>query len=550
MLVKSEQDEIQSFLADASNIRGGRASRVLLPEGAGEVAEALARASRERTPVTVAGAGTGVVGGRVPFGGVVLSTERLNRIGEVVREEGGGRATAGAGAVLADLQREVRSKGLLYPPDPTETSCYLGGTVATNASGARTFKYGPTRAYVRRLKVALATGDLLDVRRGEGFAEADGRFRLPLGGGRSIEGRLPSYRMPATRKHAAGYYVAPGMDLIDLFIGSEGTLGVVTEVEVSLLPRPEGVLAGVVFFRREEDLLAFVREARTASFRTRAAAARLRDEAVAHGTDAARGERLFGSEGLLTGEGNSKGGDPEGEDSEGEEAPATAGLDARALEYFDAESLKFLRERYPLVPMAAAGAVFFEQETSAETEDGLMAAWLALVERHGALAADSWFGTNEHDRAEMRAFRHALPVMVNEWLARRGQRKVSTDMAVPDEAFPEMLKFYKETLRAGRLQYVIFGHVGDNHVHVNILPRDDVEAVAARETYARFVGRAVQLGGTISAEHGVGKLKREYLRALYGDRALREMAALKRAFDPACVLGRGNIFGEEFLTAG
>jgi D-lactate dehydrogenase (cytochrome) len=139
--------------------------------------------------------------------------------------------------------------------------------------------------------------------------------------------------------------------------------------------------------------------------------------------------------------------------------------------------------------------------------------------------------------------------MVNEWLARRGQRKVSTDMAVPDAAFPEMLSFYKETLRAGRLSYVIFGHIGDNHVHVNILPRDDAEQAAARETYGRFVERAVSLGGTISAEHGVGKIKREYLRALYGEQHLREMAELKRAFDPACVLGRGNVFAEEFLPA-
>jgi D-lactate dehydrogenase (cytochrome) len=535
MLFKTEQDEIQNFLADSSNMKGGHASRVLVPESAEEVAEALAQATRERTPVTVAGAGTGIVGGRVPFGGVVLSTERLNRVGEFVKEEGGGRVSGGAGVVLAELQREVRAKGLLYPPDPTETNCYLGGTVATNASGARTFKYGPTRRYVRRLKVALATGDLLDVRRGETFADASGRFRLQLGGGRSIEARLPSYAMPATRKHAAGYYVAPGMDLIDLFIGSEGTLGVVTEVEFSLLPRPEGVLAGVVFFRREEDLLAFVREARERSLATRAAAERVRHERVS------RGERSSSGEGRSSANGE--------QFLKGEESSPTDGLDARALEYFDAEALKFLRERYPLVPLGAAGAVFFEQETSVQTEDALMAEWLGLVEKHGALADDSWFGTNEHDRAEMRAFRHALPVMVNEWLARRGQRKVSTDMAVPDEAFPAMLMFYKDTLRAGRLQYVIFGHIGDNHVHVNILPRDDMEQIAAREVYGRFIERAVHLGGTISAEHGVGKLKREYLRALYGERHLREMAALKRAFDPACVLGRGNMFGEEFLNA-
>jgi D-lactate dehydrogenase (cytochrome) len=110
-----------------------------------------------------------------------------------------------------------------------------------------------------------------------------------------------------------------------------------------------------------------------------------------------------------------------------------------------------------------------------------------------------------------------------------------------------MLDFYQTTLRASGLQYVIFGHIGDNHVHVNILPRDETEAAHAREIYAQFITRAISFGGTISAEHGVGKLKRDYLRALYGDEHLRQMAALKRAFDPAGILGRGNIFTEEYL---
>ncbi|MDQ3820737.1 MAG: FAD-binding oxidoreductase, partial [Acidobacteriota bacterium] len=127
------------------------------------------------------------------------------------------------------------------------------------------------------------------------------------------------------------------------------------------------------------------------------------------------------------------------------------------------------------------------------------------------------------------------------------QRKVSTDMAVPDEEFAAMLRFYQETLRASGLQYVIFGHIGDNHVHVNMMPRTEEEATRAREIYMQFVRRAVSAGGTISAEHGIGKLKRDYLRVLYGDKHLREMAELKRAFDPACILGRGNIFAEEYL---
>jgi D-lactate dehydrogenase (cytochrome) len=176
-----------------------------------------------------------------------------------------------------------------------------------------------------------------------------------------------------------------------------------------------------------------------------------------------------------------------------------------------------------------------------------MAGWLTLLEEHEALLDDSWFATSEHDRTQMREFRHQLPVLVNEWLAHHGQRKVSTDMAVPDEEFAPMLRFYKETLRASDLRYVIFGHIGDNHVHVNILPRNEKEAARAREIYLQFVHRAVRVGGTVSAEHGIGKLKRDYLRVLYGEQPLREMAALKKVFDPACILGRGNIFSEEYL---
>ena len=176
-----------------------------------------------------------------------------------------------------------------------------------------------------------------------------------------------------------------------------------------------------------------------------------------------------------------------------------------------------------------------------------MTEWLGLLESNHALVEDSWFATNEADQARLREFRHALPVLMNEWFARHNQRKVSTDMAVPDEAFAGMLRFYQDSLRGGHLRYTIFGHIGDNHVHVNILPRDDDEAARARDIYRTFIRRAVEVGGTISAEHGIGKLKREYLLELYGEEHLREMAELKWAFDPAGVLGRGNMFSEALL---
>lgn len=542
MLTKSNPEEIQTFLSDASHILEGRADRVVFPESAEQVAEILREATASETSVTVSGAGTGTVGGRIPFAGLVLATDKLNQIKSIARNaQGGGSAVVEAGVSLSDFQRFVDSEGLFYPPDPTERSCFLGGTVATNASGARTFKYGPTRNYVERLKIVLATGDVIELRRGELRADSSGRITLPvpdqgppaIAGGsdkKFIEVKLPSYQMPLTRKHAAGYYVEPGMDAVDLFIGSEGTLGVIVEAELKLLPKPQALLSGVVFFSSETELLAFVDEARSLSVGTR------NSSGTPVGQLGALVEKAFevtSRRPILP------------RDVENRRA-----IDARALEYFDRESLNFLRQKYKTIPEAAVGAIFFEQEIVSTSEDTVLESWLALLEQHEALVDDSWFATNEQDQTGLREFRHALPVLMNEWFARHRQRKVSTDMSVPDEAFAGMLEFYQSTLGASGLRYTIFGHIGDNHVHVNILPRNDDEATKARAIYLRFVNRAVEVGGTISAEHGIGKLKRDYLRLLYSDEHLREMAALKRAFDPACILGRGNIFAEALLLDG
>jgi D-lactate dehydrogenase (cytochrome) len=500
MITKTAPDQIQDYLSDASYMRGGFVERVVLPRTIDEVVEVLKEASASGTSITVSGAGTGTVGGRVAFGGVLLATDKLNRIISIDRRPEGGGALAESGVVLSDLQRAVDLEGLLYPPDPTERSCFLGGTVSTNASGSRTFKYGPTRKYVERLTVVLATGEVLNLERNQLRADGEGKLRVPLDSGRVIEVLVPRYQMPATRKNATGYFVQEGMDAIDLFIGSEGTLGVIVEVGVRLLPKPEGLLSGVVFFERDSDVLKFVNEARKRSLETRA------------------------------------------------ESSARGRFDARALEFFDRESLRFLREKYSTVPETAAGAIFFEQETNAESEESLMGEWLELLDRHHAFA-DSWFATNEQDLTKLREFRHQLPVLMNEWFAKYGQKKVSTDMALPDSEFAGMFRLYQECLRESGLRYTIFGHIGDNHVHVNILPRDEAEGIRAREFYVEFLKYAAAHGGTLSAEHGVGKLKRDYLKYFYSDSELREMARVKLAFDPDGILGRGNIFSEELLIA-
>ena len=500
MQVKTQLEDLQNYLTDASNMAGGHASKLFIPESTDEIAEILAEANASGIPVTVSGARTGTVGGAIPFGGYVISMERLNRIKTIDRENLW--AVVEPGVILGDFQKAVESEGLFYPPDPTEWSCQIGGTVATNASGARSFKYGATRNYVRRIRVTLPDGDRLELCRGQNRASASGHIGLRMSDYASINIGIPSFTRPAVTKNVSGYFTEPGMDVIDLFIGSEGTLGVITEIELSLLPKPRGFFSGIVFFKRPEDLMWFVDEVKTGSIATRA------------------------------GEGDKNVSGP---------------IDASLIEFFDDRALSFIAEKFPETPTGMAGAIFFEQETNPENEDELLEGWNSLLEFCHAEIDASWFTTTEQDREKMRSFRHALPVAVNERVVRNKQKKIGTDMAVPDENFSRFLHFYKQTLDASGIDYVIFGHIGDCHLHANLLPKNDEEAVRARHLYGRYIAQAIMLGGTVSAEHGIGKLKTKYLHVMMGERYMNEMADLKRAFDPKGILGRGNMIEERFL---
>ena len=496
MLTKTE--DLQNYLTDASNLPGGFADKLFIPETREEVAEILKKANEEKIPVTASGARTGTVGGAIPFGGAIISLERFNEIKQIGKDF----AVVGSGVILTDLQKAVDAENLFYPPDPTEWSCQIGGTVATNASGARSFKYGATRKFVKRLEIVLPNGEFLNLKRGEVFSN-DGFIKLETTSGSKLTVKLPTYKQSNIRKNASGYFSADKTDAIDLFIGSEGTLGIITEIELELIPKPEGFLSGIVFFKNETDLLNFVNEARNISFETR------------------------------------KCKEPS--------AKSQAQINATMLEYFDDQSLEFIKEKFPETPSKMAGAIFFEQETNSETEDELFEKWNALFEKHNAEIEQSWFAINEQDLEKMREFRHALPVSVNEKIVRNKQKKVSTDMIVPDENFASFLKFYKEKLNESGLEYVIFGHIGDNHLHANMIPKTADEALKARHLYGRFIAQAIMLGGAISAEHGIGKLKSKYLYVMFGERFLNEMAEVKKAFDPNSILGRGNMFDEKFL---
>jgi FAD/FMN-containing dehydrogenase len=447
------------YLTDASGFTGW-AERLIVPTTEAEVVEILREAVTSTTPVTIAGAGSGLTGSRVPQGGWVISMERFRKL-EIER----GFACVGPAVSLLELRDAAARTGQFYAPDPTEITASIGGTIATNASGSRSLKFGSTRRHLRALRVAMMDGTVREYRRGEKIDfERDFGFSAP---------RLP---VPATTKYTAGYKLEPGMDWIDLFCGSEGTLGVTLEAEVTLLPLPTDLFSGVIFFASDNDAL----------------------EAV---------ERWRGIGEL------------------------------RMIEYADRSSLEMIRGRYPEIPRVAQAALLLE------AEDDDIDAWETRLTEAKALIDASWFAVSAKDRERFRAFRHALPELVDEVMKQRGFLKMGTDYAVPIARNGEMLAFYRE--RLDRLlpgNYVIYGHIGDAHLHVNMLPTTQAEADIATRLLSEFAEHAVSLGGTVSAEHGLGKRKAKLLELQYSQGEIDTMRRIKQRLDPQWLLGRGTLF--------
>lgn len=486
MIIKKDKEEFRDFLIDAANFKG-TADIVYFPEREEELSSLLKECSASGTAVTIAGNGTGVTGARVPQGGAVIPTSLFNRIIEINKEKLYARVQAGV--VLKDLHDAAESAGLFYPPDPTEWNCFVGATIATNASGARTFKYGPTRTFVEELRVILSDGEVLSLKRGENKGK-NYKLNLVTESGKEIKVDIPRYSMPEV-KNAAGYYAAEEADAIDLFIGSEGTLGIITEAKLKLLPMPVNVFSCIQFFEDEESALNFV-----------------------------SGARELSGKGII---------------------------DARGLEYFDNYSLEFMRDENQSIPARAKGAVWFEQEYDEGNEAVLVERWMELIQKNRGNAEDAWLAMNKKDYEKFKDFRHSISARVNEYCARRGVMKVGTDTAVPEKHFIEFYNKCRAITHSAGLNFVAYGHAGNCHIHLNMLPEGEEEYKKARLVYGDICRMAVKYGGTVSAEHGIGKLKTGYLLEMYGEENIRQMAVMKKQIDAACILGIGNIFDSSFL---
>ncbi|MDD4293919.1 MAG: FAD-binding oxidoreductase [Candidatus Omnitrophica bacterium] len=481
MIYKTNRAEIQSYLEDTSNLAGS-ADILYIPENIDDLKKALADCLMSKRVVTFSAGRTGTTGGCVPQNGAVISFERFNAINMI--DESAGVLKVSAGVTLSVIESFSARYGFCLRAVPTESLACIGGAVSTAASGMRGFRYGSIRSYVLGMDVMLYDGTILNLKRGSIFA--DGYKFCFESNGKKFEFDMPDYNMPDC-KSQAGYYTKADMDIIDLFIGSEGTLGIILSVTLQLQKKPWSVFDGLAFFVSEHDAFNFVSSVRTA---------RLRE-----------------------------------------------GFNPTSLEFLDKNSLDFVKEDFSFIPSDCMCAVYFEQESDRKEErDASLDVWMRILERNNAILDTVIIAETEAERAKLFDFRHKIPQNINEFLRKYSQVKLSADLAVPHDKFLKLYEFYKINAEQSGIRYVNFGHIGEAHLHFNFLPCTDEESFSAKKYMKEFAAKAISLGGSISAEHGVGKLKREYLAMMYGKETINKMRQVKKVFDPYGMFNKGNIF--------
>jgi D-lactate dehydrogenase (cytochrome) len=489
-----EAAEVADLLRDESQMSASAVASVAEPTTVDDLRRVLRWHADHGHTVTVSGARTGVAGGAVPASADahLVSVARLRGVVAIDLTANPATVRVRCGTTLRELQAELTAKarGWALPLDPTETGASVGGMVATNAAGARALRYGATRDWVVGLTVELASGRTLELRRDADRAD-HGEVTLDDGEDTRVI-RLAPIAKPAT-KNSIGYGFTASGDIVDLIIGSEGTLGVVSEVTFRLVPVTESRLAFLQCLSAPAQAFALVQALRS-----------------------------------------------------------DTSLRTTALEFLDARSHELARETGKpevarVLAHAPAGSCSIFAEFGYDDEAGLEATVervLAHVADVGGDEAAGLAGTDDQVLHDIRAFRHAVPERINATIARRRERwpalhKIATDMAVRDEDLQWVYALYSSRLTAEGLDHAIFGHAGNNHFHVNILPRDETELARAKSIYREFAAAIVARGGCVSAEHGIGRIKKHFLPVQYDAATLETMRAAKRWLDPDWRLNPG-----------
>ena len=442
--VLRDQAALDVYATDESRLGRFPPDAAVLARSREEIELVLRLAGEHKIPVTPRGAGSGMTGGALPVrGGLVLSTEAMVAIKHIDPDDR--IAIVEPGVINGDLQAAVEAQGLFYPPDPASLAfCSLGGNVAENAGGPRAFKYGVTRDWTLGMTVTLMGGETLKLGR-------------------------------KTPKGVTGY------DLTALFVGSEGTFGVTSELTLRLVGKPESAAA----------LIAVMPDAVTAG---RAVSNIIR-----------------------------------------------RGFRPRALELMDRSSIDHVRAKAPFTFPADAGAiVLLELDGEADTLEPAILRCGSLCEDVGA--KEVIVARDDADRERLWQTRRLCSSSLRE----AHRFKQSEDVVVPTGSIAELLRRVDAISGRYRLPTATFGHAGDGNLHVNVLSDEDPsDADVARrieDALGDLFRATLDLGGTLSGEHGIGIAKAKYMAWEQSAEVIDWQKRLKKLWDPADLLNPGKIF--------
>jgi len=509
-------------LTDESKIHGV-ADSISFPMQEEDVVNIISHMNTKKINVTIQGARTGLSGGSVPQGGHVMNMSRMNKITGIkyCAEKDEFILSLQPGVLLQDLNTAIRRKEIVifnakkqirndidqfrragryfFPPDPTESLASIGGIVSCNAAGPCSYAYGSVRQYVSQIRVVLSDGTVLTIRRGRNKCKK--RICHINIENKNISFELPKYSF-SNPKNSAGYFSQDDMDIIDLFIGAEGTLGIITSIDLRIIHEPNEKFRCISFFHNNDDALNFA-------------------DKMKHAKDE------FGN------------------------------ISVVALEYIDNYSMRLVEQQrskiqaaeiIPEIDTSFAAGIYFELH-SGNTDNLDYATQIAvdMMEMCGGNAENTWVSSEERELDPLKVFRHAIPesanVLMDDYKHNNpGLTTICTDMAVQEKNIKKMMEMYKRDLNNKKIQYIMYGHIGDNHLHINMLPKDMKEYEIGLELYKRWAKKIAEWGGTLSAEHGIGKQKVDMLKYFIDDANLKKMKIIKEIFDKNNILNRGNIF--------
>ncbi|MBI4319924.1 MAG: FAD-binding protein [Chloroflexi bacterium] len=409
---------------------------------AAEVSAILQLANRERIPIVPRGSGTGLSGGSVPVaGGIVLNLALMNKILEI--DVPNMAAVAQPGVVTATLQQQVESRRLFYPPDPASLKqCTIGGNVAMNSGGPRGLKYGVTKDYVLGIEVVIPNGDTL---------------RL---GGKPV-------------KNVTGYSLA------QLFVGSEGTLGVITQATLRLIPLPKARSVALAIFPNLDEAAGIV--------------------------------------GVILG----------------------AGIVPSTIEIMDRTTIWCVEQYIKMgLPLDVDALILVEVDGDPDSVQAQVREVSALCLSHGASSVEVAITAKEMD--DLWLVRRSISPS----LARLRPNKLGEDISVPRAAIVPMVREVQQIAAHRDLTIAMFGHISDGNLHPNMLfdQGNPEELAHVQEAAEDIFAAAVSLGGTLSGEHGIGLLKREFLSMDLSPAVIEAMRLVKSSFDPNNILNPGKMF--------